>query len=139
MARIVVDSTGHPIVRIVYPREIRTEDVEDFCSALLEVHRTRGPILSIADLTDLDVRFVTAMHRKRVAEVADALAERGGVLAEYVVVPSVLLRAVFTGYSWMRLTKTHPQVAFATFDEAYRAARAVVRPEPNEPASTGAR
>lgn len=139
MASIAIEASEFPIVRLVFPSRISIEDVDQLGEALKELHRARGPFVSIADLGRLETEAVTALHRKRIAEHADELARRGAFRAEFVVVPSLLLRAMFTGYTWLRVRKSHPQSAHATFEEALGEARSLLRDSNSSGAATGMR
>lgn len=139
MANIHVDASEHPIVRITFPRVMRLEDLDVLNPTVIELVETRGPMITVADFPDLDLRTVTAAFRKRMAEQADDMAERGGLIAEIVVLPSTLYRAMFTAYSWMRARKTHPQLAFATLEEAMVEARAWARRYEESRPAPGAR
>ncbi|MFO0695811.1 MAG: hypothetical protein U0230_19775 [Polyangiales bacterium] len=132
MANIRVDASEHPIVLLTFPRVMQLEDLDVLDPTILELVRTRGPIITVAHFPDLDLRTVTAAYRKRMAEGADRVAEEGGLVVEIVVLPSALYRAMFTAYAWMRAHKTHPQLAFATLEEAYAEARAWA-PRASEP------
>ena len=126
VSEAIVDVSGFPCVRITYPAEMSLDDIERLMVKMLDIHKQRGPFLTIDDISKLDQSKVTALHRKRLAEHTDRLAERGALIAEIVVVPSLLLRAVFTGYSWMRQRNSHPLLACATVDEANREAAKIL-------------
>jgi hypothetical protein len=69
--------------------------------------------VTLADISDLQPAQVNALHRKRIAEVADQLAARGAFIAEAVIIRSPLVRALYVGYSWARTRKSYPSEAFA--------------------------
>ena len=81
-----------------------------------------GPILCVADISKMRFSAMDAEARQQLAANADELARQGAFIAEYVVVASTVVRALFTAYTWLRAAKTHPVESFATRAEALSSA-----------------
>jgi hypothetical protein len=107
-----IDEALFPIVRIGYGSTLELDEISQFGAALLRIFQGRGPMVTVADISLLRPAQVSALHRKRVAEEADKLAERGAFIAEAVIIGNPIVRALYVGYTWARKKKTHPSEAF---------------------------
>jgi hypothetical protein len=110
---IRVEESGWPLVHIWFEGTITLEEVATLAETLHRVHKSHGPMVLVGDLGHLRAASVNALHRKAVADVADALARDGALVAEAVIAPQPVLRALFTGYTWLRSRTNHPQKVFA--------------------------
>jgi len=107
-----IDESTWPIVSIEYGEEITFDEIAQLGEALQRIFRKRGPMVTLADIGALSAAATTALHRKRIAEESDKLAAMGAFLAEAVIVPNPVLRAIYVGYTWARHRKGYPSQAF---------------------------
>lgn len=122
----VVDDSEFPIVRIVFGKDLTVADVEQHHSNFTTLFEARGPFLSIAEADQMSFTSQAAPARKLLAECADHLGERGAFIAEFMVVNSAVVRALFTAYTWLRAKKTHPVQCYANLAEAQAEARRIL-------------
>src|SRR5690606_24195724 len=115
---IRVNDSQWPVVRIDFLGNISFQDVEKLSKELRKVQLTRGAFVVLSDLTNLRAASATARLRQAIAEVADEFSGQGALLAEAVIVPNPILRALFTGYTWLRRNTQHDQKTFADFESA---------------------
>lgn len=118
-----IDATRWPIVEIVFGDTITFDDITDFEAALLRILKEQGPMVVVSDISALKAGEVTALHRKKVAEMADRLGAQGGIIAEVVIIKSPLLRALYAGYSWARKRSDYPSEAIGDRTAAFVWAR----------------
>lgn len=107
-----VDDCAWPLVRITYGERISLDEIDELAKRLRQLFEQRGPMITVSDLSRVTALEATAMLRKRIAYEVDLLAEDGAFVAEAVVVPSPLLRALYAGYHWMRKQRTYPSQSF---------------------------
>jgi hypothetical protein len=107
-----IDDSSWPIVAIAYGEVITFEEIAELSKALQRIFEKRGPIVMLVDIGAVSATATTALHRKRLAEESDRLAAMGAFLAEAVVVPNPVLRAIYVGYTWAGKRKTYPSQAF---------------------------
>jgi hypothetical protein len=107
-----IDDTSWPIVTIDYGEVITFEEIAEVSTALERIFEKRGPFAILVDIGALSATATTALHRKRLAEESDRLSAMGAFLAEAVVVPNPVLRALYVGYTWAGKAKSYPSRAF---------------------------
>lgn len=107
-----IDDSSWPIVAIAYGEVITFDEIVDLSKALQRIFEKRGPIAMLVDIGALSATATTALHRKRLAEESDRLAAMGAFVAEAVIVPNLVLRAIYVGYTWAGKRKTYPSQAF---------------------------
>ena len=125
--RFQYDESMTPIVRIDFPTTLDSATNEAHRLKMLELYQKHGPMIVIAQLDALLDSGIAPRERKVLAENADVLAERGGIVAELVVVSSHTLRLLMTAHFWLRTSKSHPRRAFSTYEEALAAAEDLAR------------
>lgn len=122
-----IDDTSWPIVTINYGEEITFDEIVELSQALERIFHRRGPLVMLVDIGALRAIAVTALHRKRLAEESDRLAAMGAFVAEAVIVPNPVLRAVYVGYTWAGKRKSYPSQPFRDSASALVWARQQVR------------
>jgi hypothetical protein len=113
-----IDDERWPIVRISFDDDVSFDDIAQIAKRVEQVHRSRGPMVLLSDTSALRPMAVTPLHRKALADAADDLSAKGAILAEAVIVPNDFLRALFTGYTWLRKQNSRPSRAFRDFVSA---------------------
>ena len=108
-----IDDSSWPIVTIDYGEVITFEEIDELGKTLRRIFEMRGPMVTLANIGRLSVTATTALHRKKVAEEADKLVALGAFIAEAVVVPNAIVRALYVGYTWAGQRRSHPSQAFA--------------------------
>jgi hypothetical protein len=122
-----IDDSSWPIVAIDYGEVITFEEIAELSKVLQRIFEKRGPIVMLVNIGALSATATTALHRKRLAEESDRLAAMGAFLAEAVVVPSPVLRALYVAYTWAGKRKSYPSQAFHDYASAFAWAREQVR------------
>ncbi len=117
-----IDVKDFPVVRFKFGESMTLAEVDAHGARAEALFNERGPFISLSDLSATDFSKNPSTVRKRIAEVADHLAQKKAFIAEYVIVPSALVRALFTAYTWIRTKKNHPLEAFANAALAQKAA-----------------
>jgi hypothetical protein len=107
-----VDDSSWPIVAIDYGETITFDEITELGAALLRIFQKRGAMVTLINIGALRATTITAMHRKKLADEADKLAARGAFLAEAVIVPNAIVRALYAGYTWASQRRTFPSRAF---------------------------
>jgi len=107
-----IDDSSWPIVAIDYGEVITFEEIAELSKALQRIFEKRGPIVMVVDIGAVSAKATTALHRKRLAEESDRLAAMGAFVAEAVIVPNPVLRAIYVGYTWAGKRKNYPSQAF---------------------------
>lgn len=107
-----VDDSAWPIVRITYGERLSLDEIAELALLLRQIFERRGPMITVSDLRRINPLEATALVRKQVAFEVDNLDEVGAFLAEAIVVPSPLLRALFAAYNFARRRSSFPSEAF---------------------------
>ena len=121
-----VDDSEWPIVTITYPEVIALEEIPAFARLIQDIFTKRGPMVTVADISALNLSATTALHRKKVAEEADRLAQKGAILGEAVVIRNAAVRVLYQGYLWARKRQGHPSRVFDDPSKARAWARRLV-------------
>ena len=129
-----IDDSRWPIVRIAYGDVITFEEISELSGSLQRIFETKGALAMVVDIGAVKATALTALHRKRLAEESDRLAAMGAFLAEAVIVPNPILRAVFAGYTWACKPKGYPSRAFNDFAAAFSWAREQIESASRAPA-----
>jgi hypothetical protein len=122
-----IDESEWPIVRITYGETIGLNEIGEFARRLDAIFARRGPMVTVADISALSVSATTALHRKRVAEESDKLADKGAFLGEAVIIRNPVVRVLYLGYTWLKTRSDYPSQTFKDWSAAREWARLVVR------------
>jgi hypothetical protein len=120
----VIDESEWPVVKATYGAKLTLPDIEEFEARLLAIFVKRGPMVVVADITVLSLATTTALHRKKVAEGADRLAQRGALLGEAIIIGNPVVRVLYHGYTWLK-TREFPSKAFESPRDAHAWAKAL--------------
>jgi hypothetical protein len=112
------DVSRFPVVIVELPAMFTLEQIDTHIANLLRLAQTCGPFAVIGNLRETSPFTTTPRHRSRFAQGTDLLASHKALVAEGVVVPSSVVRGLFTAYYWLRKNKGHPTRCFATLDQA---------------------
>jgi hypothetical protein len=122
-----IDESEWPIVRITYGEVIALDEIGEFAGRLLAIFSKRGPMVTVADISALSVTATTALHRQRVAEESDKLAQKGAFLGEAVIIRNPVVRVLYHGYTWLKKRSDYPSQVFADSSSAKEWANLLVR------------
>jgi hypothetical protein len=122
-----IDDTEWPIVRITYGETIGLNEIAEFAGRLDAIFTKRGPFVTVADISALNVTATTALHRKRVADEADKLASKGAFVGEAVIIRNPVVRVLYHGYTWLRTRDDYPRQTFADWSTARDWARLLLK------------
>jgi hypothetical protein len=122
-----VDDSSWPIVEITFPELVTLDDITIFEGLIERVFIRRGPMVTVADISALDLPSTTALHRKKIADAADDLGRRGALIGEAVVIRNHSVRLLYQGYLWARSNAGHPVQAFDAADKARDWARRLLK------------
>jgi hypothetical protein len=90
------------------------DEIQTLTVRLRGILKKRGPMVTVVDLSELNLTQFTALHRKRLAEEAEKLAGEGAFLGGAVIIRNPVLHALFVAYQWARGTNTpFPSKAFS--------------------------
>jgi hypothetical protein len=109
---VSIDASRWPMVQVTCPQQVSIPDVSRFMRQLDELFRARGPMLLMCDLDGMSADAVTPLLRKKLAEEADRLAERGAFVAEAIIIRNPILRTCYAAYTWARRKHDYPSKTF---------------------------
>jgi hypothetical protein len=119
-----IDESSWPIIKVTYPPIVTLEEIPVAASRLRKIFTTRGPMVTVSDISAVSVRAATPVIRKVVAEEADKLAAMGAFIAEATIIRNPIVRVLHVGHAWLRVRTNHPIAAFADWPPALAWARA---------------
>ena len=119
-----IDESSWPIIKVTYPPIVTLEEIPVAASRLRQIFTTRGPMVTVSDISAVSVRAATPIIRKMVAEEADKLAAMGAFIAEATIIRNPIVRVLHVGHAWLRVRTNHPIAAFADWPPALAWARA---------------
>lgn len=131
----VIESSDWPVVIATYSATLTLGDIDEFEARLMAIFARRGPFVIVADITELNLATTGALHRKKVAEGADRLCQRGALLGEAIVIRNPVVRFLYHGYTWAK-TRDFPSKAFDDHRAAREWARSVAMTPSKSPSSS---
>jgi|HubBroStandDraft_1064217.scaffolds.fasta_scaffold15190_3 hypothetical protein len=118
-----IDDSSWPIVKVTYPPFVTAKEIPLAAARLRAIFAKRGPMVTVSDISAIDVKAATPVLRKMVAEEADRLARAGAFIAEATIIRNPLVRILHVGHAWLRVRKDHPTAAFSDWPSALQWAR----------------
>jgi hypothetical protein len=128
MAAPTIDDSQWPVVLIVYPEAGTTADVDEYMVELEKLFHRGQRWVAVVDLSAIDRKRATQSIRRYVTEAVDRLWEKypDVQLGEAAVAKSLVLRRLLLANSWLRRVQSVERKVFATREEAFAWARALL-------------
>lgn len=118
--RFRVDDSQFPIVWVTLPQLFAEASVDEYCARMTEVSK-RGPFVGVFDTRQLRLLRIGAKERAYFAQASERWAASGGrriIKGEAVLVMNSFLRAMVTGFLWLREEQPFPTEVFANPEAA---------------------
>lgn len=109
-----------PVMRITLPQTMNTEEIDAFCATISAEYSRRDGWIQVVDLNAVQPLSVPATVRRHFAQASDEVDRRfpNGTRAQAICTESVVIRGVFTAYSWLKRHQTFKVKAFASQADA---------------------
>lgn len=116
----MIDESTWPLVRITYPQAATLDDTRAYVADLAILFDRGQSFCTIVDLRPLGQIANDAKLRAVVAEAITELTTRypHRLVAEAVIIDSLLVRGAYIAYNWVRPKKLYLSQAFASIAEA---------------------
>ncbi len=109
MAKPICDDRDWPLLRVKWPPEVNTEEIDAHFDEMLQYARRNEKFVVLVDARQ--GQSMDARARKRVAQRLEAIAQEGEVVATAFIASSSLARGVITALNWL-FTPPFPSKVF---------------------------